>query len=63
VEFIPYFLGLVAWVGLAMASFLLWPLTALFRRLRGGKSAPPAEMTGEAPAAPEATGEGGGEGA
>jgi len=37
-EFIPYFLSLLAWVGLAFAAILLSPLTALLRRLRRGKS-------------------------
>ncbi len=33
VEFIPYFLGLLAWAGLALGALLLWPLAALGRRL------------------------------
>lgn len=37
-EFIPYFLSLLAWVGLAFAAILLAPLTALLRRLRRGKN-------------------------
>jgi hypothetical protein len=36
-EFVPYFLGLVAWVGAAFAAFLLWPFYALIRRMRGLK--------------------------
>jgi hypothetical protein len=31
-EFIPYFLGLVAWTVAAFLAILQWPLTALFRR-------------------------------
>ena len=34
VELIPYFLGLLAWAGLAFATVLLWPLSALLRRFR-----------------------------
>jgi hypothetical protein len=34
VELIPYFLGLLAWAGLAVASILLSPITRLLRRLR-----------------------------
>jgi hypothetical protein len=37
VELIPYFLGLVAWAGLAVAAVLLSPITALLRRLRRGR--------------------------
>ena len=33
-ELIPYFLGLLAWAGLAFVSILLAPLTALLRRIR-----------------------------
>ncbi len=43
VELIPYFLGLLAWVGLSFMSIFLSPLSALLRRLRGGRRAPPAE--------------------
>jgi hypothetical protein len=42
-ELIPYFLGLLAWVGLAFFTVILWPLTALLRRFRGAKQPPPAE--------------------
>ena len=57
-EFIPYFLALLGWIGLALGSFILWPVTALIRRLRRGRSVPPGEPTCEArpvsePAAPE----------
>jgi hypothetical protein len=44
VELIPYFLGLLAWVGLALGAIVLAPLTALLRRLRralGGQKAEP----------------------
>jgi hypothetical protein len=58
VELIPYFLGLLAWVGLALASIVLSPLSALLRRLRRGRSTPPAEPTGEPMTAPEPAREG-----
>ncbi len=54
-EFIPYFLGLLAWVGLAVGSFHQWPITAFLRRLRRGKNAPPAAPVSETPSAPEPT--------
>jgi hypothetical protein len=41
VELIPYFLGLAAWVGMAFLAILLAPFSALLRRLRGSKNAPP----------------------
>jgi hypothetical protein len=41
VEFIPYFLGLLAWAGLAVAAILTAPFAALLRRLRRGRGAPP----------------------
>jgi hypothetical protein len=40
VELIPYFLGMVAWVGLAFATVLLWPFAALLRRFRRARRAP-----------------------
>ncbi len=43
VELIPYFLGLLAWVGLALGAILLSPLTALLRLLRRARGAAPAE--------------------
>jgi hypothetical protein len=58
VELIPYFLGLLAWVGLALASIVLSPLSALLRRLRRGRSAPPPEPASEAMTAPEPEREG-----
>lgn len=50
VELIPYFLGLVAWVGLAFVAFLLAPFSALLRWLRGdkGKKAMPKNEEREA---------------
>jgi len=33
-ELIPYFLGLLAWAGLALAAVLLSPISGLLRRLR-----------------------------
>ena len=53
VELIPYFLGLLAWMGLALGAVLLSPLTALlrfFRRLRG---VPPTQPPAEPPTAPQ----------
>jgi hypothetical protein len=47
VELIPYFLGLLTWVGLAFAAILLSPITALLRRLRRDKGAPQAEGRSE----------------
>ena len=38
VELIPYFLGLLAWAGLALGAVCLWPITAFLRRLRKGRS-------------------------
>jgi hypothetical protein len=58
VELIPYFLGLLAWVGLTLASVLLSPISALLRRLRGGRRAPPAEAASDPKTAPEQQGEG-----
>ncbi len=37
-ELIPYFLALLAWVAMALAGVLLWPLTNLLRRLRRGRA-------------------------
>ena len=44
VEFIPLFLGLLTWVGVALAAVFLAPIRALIRRLRnlrGKNSAEP----------------------
>ncbi len=46
-ELIPYFLGLLAWVGLALSAFLLAPITALIRRLRRARGAVPPEPKNE----------------
>jgi hypothetical protein len=35
-ELIPSFLGLLACAGMALGAVLLWPLSALLRRLREG---------------------------
>ena len=60
VEFIPYFLGLLAWMGVAVGAILLSPLSALLRRLRRVKGAPRAGPASEPPTAPapESPGEG-----
>jgi hypothetical protein len=34
-EFIPYFMAMLAWGGMALLAVLLWPFTTLLRRLRG----------------------------
>ncbi|MHB1422655.1 MAG: hypothetical protein ACYC3I_05560 [Gemmataceae bacterium] len=47
VELIPYFLGLAAWVGLAFLAILSAPFSALLRRLRKGRNAPPPEPKNE----------------
>ena len=44
-ELIPYFLGLLAWAGLAIGAVLLSPITALLRRLRKTREAPDAGQT------------------
>ena len=59
-EFLPYFLGLLAWAGLALAAVLLSPISALLRRLRKTKSIPQAESMDPpiAVSVPETSGEG-----
>jgi hypothetical protein len=47
VEFIPYFLALLAWAGMALAGVLLWPITGLLRRLRKLRNARPPAPKGE----------------
>jgi hypothetical protein len=47
VELIPYFLGLLTWVGVAFAAVLLAPVSALLRRLRRRKGAPPPDPVGQ----------------
>lgn len=54
VELIPYFLGLLAWAGLAFTTILLWPLSALLRRFRKAKRAPESDPKSEPIAAPAA---------
>lgn len=50
VELIPQFLALTAWAGLAFLAILWAPCSALLRRLRRTKNAPPAEAKNEGPA-------------
>jgi hypothetical protein len=59
-ELIPYFLGLLAWAGLALTAVVLWPLAALRRRFRRARGPAPAEPRGEplTPPLPESSGEG-----
>jgi hypothetical protein len=50
VEFIPQFLALLAWAGLAFTAVLLAPFTALLRwlrRVRGAQQAPQVEAKSE----------------
>jgi hypothetical protein len=59
VELIPYFLGLLAWAGLAIGAVLLAPIAALLRRLRGVRRTPPAApqnepLTTSVPESPDA---------
>jgi hypothetical protein len=54
-EFISYFLALLAWAGLAFVAIILAPLSALLRRIRKARRSPPAEsMT---VSVPESSGE------
>jgi hypothetical protein len=46
-EFIPYFLALLAWVGVALAGVLLWPISVLLRRLRRTRGVDPPGPKGE----------------
>ena len=41
-DFLPYFLGLLAWAGMALAGILAWPISAVIGRFRraGGHGAP-----------------------
>jgi hypothetical protein len=54
VEFIGYFMALLAWLGMCFAAVVLWPIYAAVRKIRGRKkpaqeapqpldTAPPAE--------------------
>jgi hypothetical protein len=54
-ELISYFMGLLAWAGMALGAVLLWPLYALRRRLRGAK--PRRDPEPVAAGVPEAPGE------
>jgi hypothetical protein len=49
VELIPYFLGLLAWVGVAIAAIFLAPIRALIRRLRNRRSNPRVESMSQSP--------------
>jgi hypothetical protein len=53
-ELTPYFLGLLAWVALALLAVLLWPVLILLRRLRKPKVEQSPEPTPE-PEAPSTT--------
>jgi hypothetical protein len=54
-ELIPYFLGLLAWAGLAFVAIILAPLSALLRRIRGARPVSPAES--KTASEPESPGE------
>jgi hypothetical protein len=43
VEFIGYFMALLAWLGMCLAAAVLWPIRALTRKLRGRKNPTAAE--------------------
>jgi hypothetical protein len=60
VELIPYFLGLLAWMGLALGAVLLSPISALLRLFRRKKVAPRTESASEpkAVSVPESPSEG-----
>jgi hypothetical protein len=53
VELIPYFLGLLAWIGLAFAAVIWSPISSLLRRLRraitGQRAEPKVASTPESP--------------
>jgi hypothetical protein len=55
-EFLPQFLAMAAWIGLAFLAILLAPFSALLRRLRRAKNtpalAPPIEEKTPSPAQP-----------
>jgi hypothetical protein len=58
-ELIPYFLGLLAWAGLALTAVVLWPLAALRRRFRRDRGTPQGGPRGEPlTPPPESPGEG-----
>jgi hypothetical protein len=60
VELIPYFLGLLAWLGAALGAILLSPFVALLRRLRRARGVSQEEPSSEplTEPMPEAPGEG-----
>jgi hypothetical protein len=43
VEFIGYFVALLAWLGMCLSAIFLWPIYALTRKLRGRPEPPAAE--------------------
>jgi hypothetical protein len=57
-ELFPYFMALLAWVGLAFVTALLWPIAALRRRLNRRRGAPPAELKSETTTKSESSGKG-----
>ncbi|QJW94932.1 hypothetical protein [Frigoriglobus tundricola] len=38
VEFIGYFMALLAWLGMCVSAVFLWPIYALIRKIRGRKN-------------------------
>lgn len=38
VEFIGYFMALLAWLGMCLSAVFLWPIYALMRKIRGRKN-------------------------
>jgi len=54
VEFIPYFLGLLAWAGMALGAILAWPIAALIGRFRK-VTGQPTQPTGNRPESPGET--------
>jgi hypothetical protein len=47
-ELIPYALGLLGWVGVALAAVLLAPVSALVRRIRTARTGSPDATGGRA---------------
>jgi hypothetical protein len=50
-EFVPYFLAMLAWAGAALGAMLLWPISALFRRFQ--KAPPEGNATSSLASQPE----------
>ena len=50
VEFIGYFLSLLAWLAMCFSAVILWPIYALRRKIRGRKN----QTTQELPRPPDA---------